>query len=576
MRTPQSLPASATGARLAPTTLTLLVALSIHLLGLTASITAAPKDLDPEFGTGGRLALETPAYGETWDHVISLAGGECLAMSYEGVRTNITKLTKVGTPSADFGIAGQVRLSFGGLVAVRPDGKIVAAGSARYSLNNVNRVRITVTRLLANGNPDTSFGGDGSVEFDNTESALPSVSSMGFAHDGKILLGGYVRPNEWGYAAIVRLTPEGYLDASFSGDGIATFGIGGACNGLVPLQDGSIMAAGSGVQVWRLLADGNLDPNFGSAGRVLLDIDTLSEIQVRPNGKFLVSGYRTQIPDANINSFFVSLNPNGSLDTSFGTGGKVEIDAGGGVADYPRSTAIMPDGRIVVAGAVNEVSGMRFPVFRLMPDGTLDPSFGSGYTMQIPGTEYFDCTFARDMAIDSSGRILVIGGCYYPSGSGGMLVRLKGDPDTDGDGIVDASENNSGIFVSAFNTGSSPSNPDTDGDGIPDGSEVYRYGSNPNLPDTDGDGFLDGYEVATGKSPVDPLSKPALVAEARTAIEFTFPAAIGKTYRIEASTDLAAWEIVECGIVGTGGQVQRFYSTRGQTKRYFRVEEVAP
>ena len=219
---------------------------------------------------------------------------------------------------------------------------------------------------------------------------------------------------------------------------------------------------------------------------------------------------------------------------------------------------------------------MRFPVFRLMPDGTLDPSFGSGYTMQIPGTEYFDCTFARDMAIDSSGRILVIGGCYYPSGSGGMLVRLKGDPDTDGDGIVDASENNSGIFVSAFNTGSSPSNPDTDGDGIPDGSEVYRYGSNPNLPDTDGDGFLDGYEVATGKSPVDPLSKPALVAEARTAIEFTFPAAIGKTYRIEASTDLAAWEIVECGIVGTGGQVQRFYSTRGQTKRYFRVEEVAP
>lgn len=58
------------------------------------------------------------------------------------------------------------------------------------------------------------------------------------------------------------------------------------------------------------------------------------------------------------------------------------------------------------------------------------------------------------------------------------------------------------------------------------------------------------YEVFTGKLPLDPLSKPALVAVARTAIEFVFPAAIGKTYRIEASTDLEAWETVESGIVG--------------------------
>jgi hypothetical protein len=77
----------------------------------------------------------------------------------------------------------------------------------------------------------------------------------------------------------------------------------------------------------------------------------------------------------------------------------------------------------------------------------------------------------------------------------------------------------------------------------------------------------------TGKSPVDPLDKPVLRAEARTAIEFTFPAAVGKTYRIESSTDLAVWEIVETGIAGTGGEIQRFFSTRDQAKRYFRVEE---
>ena len=72
------------------------------------------------------------------------------------------------------------------------------------------------------------------------------------------------------------------------------------------------------------------------------------------------------------------------------------------------------------------------------------------------------------------------------------------------------------------------------------------------------------------------LDKPALVAEARTAIEFTFPSALGKTYRIEDSLDLTTWGTVESGITGNGGQIQRFYSTRNVPKRYFRVEEDAP
>jgi hypothetical protein len=137
--------------------------------------------------------------------------------------------------------------------------------------------------------------------------------------------------------------------------------------------------------------------------------------------------------------------------------------------------------------------------------------------------------------------------------------------DSDGDGLTDPAE------LESHHT--NPNIADTDNDGLSDGEEFTTYHTNPLIGDTDGDGFLDGYEVLTGKLPLDPLDKPALVAEARTAIEFTFPAAVGKTYRIEASTDLAAWAIVESGIAGTGGQIQRFYSTRDQPKRYFRVEE---
>lgn len=118
-----------------------------------------------------------------------------------------------------------------------------------------------------------------------------------------------------------------------------------------------------------------------------------------------------------------------------------------------------------------------------------------------------------------------------------------------------------------------PDPSDADGDGLSAYQEIVTYGCDPSKNDTDGDGFLDGYEVLTGKSPLDDQSKPALVAEARTAIEFTFPSALGKTYRIEDSLDLTTWETVESGIAGNGGVIQRFYSTRNVPKRYFRVEE---
>jgi hypothetical protein len=57
---------------------------------------------------------------------------------------------------------------------------------------------------------------------------------------------------------------------------------------------------------------------------------------------------------------------------------------------------------------------------------------------------------------------------------------------------------------------------------------------------------------------------------------FAFPAASGKTYRIEASLDLKTSTTVESGIAGNGADIQRFYTTRNMPKRYFRVEESAP
>lgn len=62
----------------------------------------------------------------------------------------------------------------------------------------------------------------------------------------------------------------------------------------------------------------------------------------------------------------------------------------------------------------------------------------------------------------------------------------------------------------------------------------------------------------------------------RTAVEFTFPSAIGRVYRIEDSQDMKTWTTVESSIVGNGEEIRRFYSTRGVDRRFFRVEDETP
>ena len=153
-----------------------------------------------------------------------------------------------------------------------------------------------------------------------------------------------------------------------------------------------------------VLAAGDLDPTFGTDGKVVRqDGSTLPNIVIEPNGKILIA---TDMGTGGSPSDFVltRLNSDGSLDTSFGTGGRVTTDIG--TLDYFPSLALQSDGKIVMTGGTDgDVALVRYN-----SDGTLDTSFNED------GKIVADLGFSegRDITVASDGKILVAVGAVDP------------------------------------------------------------------------------------------------------------------------------------------------------------------
>ena len=206
------------------------------------------------------------------------------------------------------------------------------------------------------------------------------------------------------------------------------------------------------------------------------------------------------------------------------------------------------------------------------PDGHNSPGGHAGIALSPPSWRDLQGVI-RVSVVKGAVNISRITAIVYQDNTKRTVIENFGEIDSDLDGIPDANETNNGVFVSPESTGTHPNNPDSDGDGLRDGEEVFSHGSDPNIVDTDDDGFDDGFEVKTGFDPGDASSTPDAVSSIRTAVEFRFNAAVGESYRIEATTDLQSWNTIEDTIPGTGGTVVRFYSTEGSSARYFRARK---
>ncbi|HEY0544993.1 MAG TPA: FG-GAP-like repeat-containing protein [Pyrinomonadaceae bacterium] len=185
-----------------------------------------------------------------------------------------------------------------------------------------------------------------------------------------------------------------------------------------------------------------LDPTFGSGGELMVrnaaDLnDSANALVVQPDGKILVGGDIGDSPHSH--AVLLRLNPNGSLDQMFGTGGRVvsstQLDVGG--------IALQADGKILVAGGIAGERPISFALARYNADGSLDQTFGTGgFATLGPQTFVVIQSDSNALVVQPDGKIVVAGFVtIYPNGDKFAIARFNPN------GSLDQSFGTNGSFI---------------------------------------------------------------------------------------------------------------------------------
>ncbi len=303
--------------------------------------------LDTTFGNGGKVV--TAAGGNDGAFAVALEpNGNILTAGTHDGEFALWQYQPNGSPDNHFGHNGMVLTSVGGnadayALALEPDGTIVVGGGAGGSF--------AFTRYHANGTLDSTFG-QGGVTVLPADGAGDVVGGLALGPDGSIVAAGASGAD----VVAMRLTPSGAIDPTFGSGGEITLtslaarqdlGEPDHTEGIAIQSDGKILVANRTVGathfgVVRLNSDGTLDSTFGAAGSVSISFggdDDADTVLVKPDGEILVVG--TTDAGGTVQTAVAALNPDGSLDGNFGTGGLLTLPTG-----------ISATGAIIPAGTV--------------------------------------------------------------------------------------------------------------------------------------------------------------------------------------------------------------------------------
>jgi uncharacterized delta-60 repeat protein len=362
-----------------------------------------------------------------------------------------------GSLDASFDGDGIVFTDFGGFtdgaraVALQQDGKLVVAGFRKDAYSN----DFALARYNSNGSLDDAFGDEGKVVTDIYGGDEYGYAVMLESGSGNLVVGGYILNETQNDFALARYTPNGTLDNTFDGDGIVVSDYAGRSEwgyGLVQQGDGKLIlagymltVAGSDFTMARYNGDGTLDLSFSEDGWVVTNLfgsnDQGLAAAMQPDGKLVVAGW---VEEWEGSDFAVArYYANGSPDPSFDVDGRLVTDINGDY-DYAYAVAVQPDGKIVVAGTAFNTDGWNddFALVRYNSDGSLDLDFGiDGRVISDYGE---DDNGIQALLVLPDGKLIVAGYAFNGDNYDFALARYNSD------GTLDPSFGTGGWVLTDF------------------------------------------------------------------------------------------------------------------------------
>lgn len=395
---------------------------------LTVTVGGLPGAVDTSFNGGVQLT----SVGEGEDYAFAMAvqaDGKVITVGRTSTAAGgrdiaITRHLRDGALDTSFGNGGKVVTAVAPgsgadearAVLVEPDGKIVIGG---YSDASGTDMDFLVVRYNTDGTLDTTFG-DGGKTITNIGDGTDIVFSLARQPDGKIVAGGSAAFSQSTGQdfALIRYNTDGSLDAGFGVGGkvttaINTFGSNELIYAIAlqPVGDETRIVAVGGEGTFiaaRYTSSGLLDASFGEGGKIRSlfqsNIGSAESVTLSADNKIVIAGH--------IGHEFslVQLNTDGTLDTAFGTGGKVVTPVSSTNWDEATAVVRQADGKLLVGGWVYEgvSTNGNFVVLRYNADGTSDAGFGTAGQVITPVAPNAGRDSGRALALQFDERVQTV------------------------------------------------------------------------------------------------------------------------------------------------------------------------
>ncbi len=339
----------------------------------------ADGTLDKRFGQRGHVITDfglteiATAVAVQPDGKIIAAGGTYAIFPFLGGQFALARYNSDGSLDSTFGVGGLVRTTFNSegcfasALVLQADGKIIAAGTKyiRFTSDQSSDTDFGLARYNPDGSLDSTFGVGGEVATDFNGGNDDAFSVL-LQPDGRIVAVGDATSlaNFYDFA-LTRYMPNGTIDTTFGNLGKVESDLGATnldqARSAVLQPDGKIVAAGTTVTnngldqffaVVRYGSDGSRDATFGNAGLATVDfgsfLQSARSVLLQPDGKLIAVGYPdTESSDSDF--LTARLNTDGTLDSSFGVGGKVRTSFGN-LNGGANAAVLQRDGKIVAVG----------------------------------------------------------------------------------------------------------------------------------------------------------------------------------------------------------------------------------